>query len=306
MDFVTLKGMRNDLDHLPLRLQPDLRWALEVLFAEFEEALKGKLSEKRKAGRILKVILYGSQALDKAVHDPAGGYISDYDLLVVVNSEEFVDSEYWEGVNDRFLRRGLVNPMRHPIHFIVHSLQDVNDQLSRGRYFFMDIVREGIVLYEAKGLPFVEPKPLSPEVAHEEAQGYFDYWFTSAGEFFDDFSSNRDKGRLNKAAFELHQATERLYHCTLLTLTLYTPKLHNIEKLRDMSEKLDTRLIEAWPRDTRRARRFFQKLRRTYVDARYSKHYTVTAEELAWMSERVAVLRDIVRTICEEHLAKTR
>lgn len=40
------------------------------------------------------------------------------------------------------------------------------------------------------------------------------------------------------------------------------------------------------------------------MDARYSKHYTVTTEELAWMAERVAVLRDIVRTICEERLAQ--
>ena len=295
--------MRSDLDHLPLRQRSDLRWALDVLFSTFEEALKGKLSPERKQGRILKVILYGSQARGTAVRDPAGGYISDYDLLVVVNGEEFTDTEYWEGAEDRFLRQGLINPMRHPIRFIVHSLSDVNDQLSRGRYFFMDIMREGIVLYEAEGHPFVEPRPLLPEAAHEEAQGYFDNWFASAGEFFDDFKSNRDKGRFNKAAFELHQATERLYHCTMLVLTLYTPKLHDIEKLRDMSEKLDPRLIEAWPRDTRRARRFFQKLRRAYVDARYSKHYEIGTEELAWLGERVEVLQEIVRTICEERLA---
>ncbi|PVE24133.1 nucleotidyltransferase [Microvirga sp. KLBC 81] len=296
--------MHSELDHLPEQQQRDLRRALDVLFAEFEEALKGKLSSERKNGRILKVILYGSQARGKAVRDPVTGYVSDYDLLVVVNGEEFADPDYWEGAEDRLLRQNLINPMYHPIQFIVHSLGDVNDQLSRGRYFFMDIVREGIVLYEAEGHPFAEPKPLSPEAAHEEAKGYFDYWFTSAGEFFDDFSSNLGKGRFNKAAFELHQATERLYHCTLLVLTLYTPKLHNIEKLRDMSEKLDARLIEAWPRNTRRARRFFQKLKRAYVDARYSKHYTITTEELVWLGERVAVLRDIVRAICEEKLAK--
>jgi uncharacterized protein len=295
--------MRSDLDHLPLRQQRDLRRALDGLFAAFEEAQKGKLSEKRKQGRILKVILYGSQARGKAVRDLGTGYISDYDLLVVVNGEEFADLDYWEEAEDRFGRQHLTDPLRHPIQFIVHSLADVNDQLARGRYFFMDIVREGIALYEAEGHPFAEPQPLSPEMAHEEAQGYFDYWFQSAGEFLDDFNSNRDKGRFPKAAFELHQATERLYHCTLLVLTLYTPKLHDIEKLRGMCEKLDARLIEAWPRDTRRARRFFQKLRRAYVDARYSKHYEITEEELAWLGERVAVLRDLVRTMCEERLA---
>jgi uncharacterized protein len=113
-------------------MQADLRWALEVLFSEFEAAQKGRLSQKRKGGRILKVILYGSQARGRAVRDPAGGYISDYDLFVVVDKETFVDFAYWEGVEDRFEQRSVVNPMRHPFHFIVHSLADVNDQLARG------------------------------------------------------------------------------------------------------------------------------------------------------------------------------
>jgi uncharacterized protein len=295
--------MRSDLDHLPLRQQSDLRRALDVLFAAFEEALKGKLSPERKQGRILKVILYGSQARGTAVRDPAGGYISDYDLLVVVNGEDFADPDYWEGAEDRFGREHLINPMRHPVQFIVHSLADVNDQLARGRYFFMDIVREGIPLYEAEGHPFAEPQPLSPQAAHEEAQGYFDYWFPLAQNASALAKSSIENSVLRDAAFLYHQATERLYHCMLLVLTLYTPKLHNIEKLRDMSEKLDAHLIEAWPRDTKQARRFFQKLKRAYVDARYSKHYTITTEELAWLGERVAVLQDIVRTICEERLA---
>jgi hypothetical protein len=87
-------------------------------------------------------------------------------------------------------------------------------------------------------------------------------------------------------------------------LTLYTPKLHDLKRLRRDSENLDPRLIEAWPRDTRRARRFFQKLRRAYVEARYSKHYEINTEELAWLGERVAVLQQIVRTVCEERLAQ--
>src|SRR3712207_9062485 len=42
---------------------------------------------------------------------------------------------------------------------------------------------------------------------------------------------------LRDAAFDMHQAAERLYHCTLLVLTLYAPKLHDVEKLRNMCEK---------------------------------------------------------------------
>jgi hypothetical protein len=89
----------------------------------------------------------------------------------------------------------------------------------------------------------------------------------------------------------------------LLVLTLYTPKLHDIEKLRRMCESLDSRLIEAWPRNNKFARRCFQRLRRAYVDARYSPHYEITTEELVWIDTRIGVLREIVRTICEEKLA---
>jgi predicted transcriptional regulator len=46
-----------------------------------------------------------------------------------------------------------------------------------------------------------------------------------------------------------------------------------------------------------------RKLRRAYVDARYSKQYEITEEALAWMAERITVLREIVRTACEERLA---
>jgi hypothetical protein len=55
------------------------------------------------------------------------------------------------------------------------------------------------------------------------AREYYEEWYPSAGEFFDDFRSNTERGRGKKAAFELHQAAERLYHCALLVLTLYTP-----------------------------------------------------------------------------------
>ena len=32
--------------------------------------------------------------------------------------------------------------LRTPVNFIVHSLQQVNDALTHGRFFFMDIARE--------------------------------------------------------------------------------------------------------------------------------------------------------------------
>src|SRR5262245_31009145 len=82
--------MKSSLDHLPDAKRLELAQVLEVLFREFEEATKGKTSARRQ-GRILKVILFGSYARGNWVDDPVGGYKSDYDLLVVVNHDDFAD-----------------------------------------------------------------------------------------------------------------------------------------------------------------------------------------------------------------------
>ena len=281
---------------------------VEILFAEFEAAIAGGTMPYKRKGAILKVILFGSYARGDWVSDPIGGYISDYDLLVVVNDDKLTDiTDYWSKAEDHLLREyGIAHRLTAPASFIVHSLNDVNQQLRLGRYFFTDIVRDGIVLYEREGHTFAHPETLEPAEALKEAQGYFDTWFQSVGGFYRGYQYALKDGDRNKAAFDLHQATERLYHCVLLVLTLYSPKSHKLNFLRSQAEQLDGDLIGAWPRRTKFEQRCFELLRRAYVDARYSPHYKITAEELAWMGERVTVLQELVKAACEDRLLMMR
>ncbi len=53
---------------------------------------------------------------------------------------------------------------------------------------------------------------------------------------------------------------------------------------------------------TKLHRQAFDRLRRAYVEARYSAEYTVSDEELAWLVERVTRLQEIVGTICQDRL----
>lgn len=39
------------------------------------------------------------------------------------------------------------------------------------------------------------------------------------------------------------------------------------------------------------------------MKARYSKHHRISAEELAWLGERVEVFGQAVQVICEERIA---
>ena len=296
--------LADQLSHLPDTKRRELERVVKVLFDEFEDVTKTKLSDKRKLGRILKVILFGSYARGDWVEDRLSGYRSDYDLLIVVNSHQFTDlHEYWGKADEHFIREVTVTQnIKTPVNFIVHDLADVNDQLAKGRPFFNDIARDGIMLYEAPGHPLVRPKPLTAALIRTEAQANFDQWFPDAVEFQNIASFCIERNNLKLAAFNLHQAAERLYHCLLLVLTLYSPKSHRITMLRSQAEALDDRLKAVWPNDTKLHRQAFDRLRRAYVEARYSAEYAVSEDELAWLNERITLLREIVQTICVERL----
>ncbi len=298
--------MRIDLDHLPQKKQRELTRVVEILFAEFEDAVKLATSPRKKAGRILKIVLFGSYARGGWVDEPhtSKGYQSDYDILVIVNDRDLTDvASYWYKAEDRLLREASITT---PVNFIVHSFDEVSNALSQGQYFFSDIRREGIVLYELPGHPLLEPKLLTADAAYEAAGEQFGRWSESAREFYDDFRRNLELGRFNKASFELHQAVERFYHCVLLVLTNYSPATHNVKFLRSLAESRDARLIEGWPRESKFERRCFELLKRAYVEARYSEHYKITSEELAWLGQRVDVLQTLVEKVCAERLEELR
>ena len=90
----------------------------------------------------------------------------------MVNSKKLGDfATYWYKAADRFPRDRYIET---PVSFIVHSRREVNEALRKGRYFFTDIRKEGIVLYELDEESLAEPKPLTPKDAYETAKEYFE------------------------------------------------------------------------------------------------------------------------------------
>lgn len=240
------------------------------------------------------------------MEDPVGRYFSDYDLLVVVDRDELTDvPEFWARTEEQLLQAlASAKDLRTPVSLIYHSLDDVNEKLRLGRYFFMDIVREGVLLFEEPGHLFAEPKPLSPAEALRETRDYFEEWIESANRRFELARAALAKRYLKEAAFDLHQSTERLYHCLFLVRTLYSPKTHNLNQLRQLAEAIEPRLKEVWPRSTKFERRCYELLRDAYVKARYSRHYRISDEQLAWLASRVELLQAIVQELCEARIAE--
>ena len=302
-------NMKTGLEQLPDAKQRELVHVVEVIREGFAFAIARRTMPALRGGRLLKIILFGSYARGDWVEDPVGRYFSDYDLLVIVDREELTDvPEFWAKTEERLLQdlaSGEV--LRTPVSVIYHSLDDVNEKLKLGRYFFIDIVRDGILLFDEPGIVLAEPQSLSAEQALQETRDYFDEWFESAVDFLEgaEDARKRQKGKL--AAFLLHQAAERFYHCVLLVRTLYSPKTHNLSRLRQLSEEMEPSLKAVWPRETKFERRSFELLREAYVKARYSRQYRISEDELAWLSDRIQLLQSLVKQACEvriQELAK--
>jgi HEPN domain-containing protein len=167
-----------------------------------------------------------------------------------------------------------------------------------GRYFFVDILRDGITLFEEAGHEFVEPQQLSAQEALDESRDYFERWMQSADEALGTARFAMSQGWTNKAAFDLHQATERLYQCLFLVRTLYAPKTHNLNRLRALAEDIEPGLKQVWPGSTRDERRAYARLREAYINARYSREYRITSEQLEWLGTRVELLKTLAERAC--------
>jgi len=300
--------MRTDLDHLPGDKQRELERVVRIVFEEFEDALALANHGWKKRGRIEKIILYGSYARGGWVDEPhtAKGYQSDYDILIIVNDKRLTERvDYWLKLEDRFNRElAITHAIRTPVNFIVHTLQEVNDGLAHGRYFFMDVREDGIALYQVEDSELHVPKPKTPDQALAMAQEYFEEWFPAAMKRFEGANFYLNQGYTKDAAFDLHQATERLYHCILLVTTFYTPHVHNIGFLRTQAERLDRRLVDVWPRERRIDQARWEKLKEAYVKARYSKHYKISEAELSWLGRQVEDLGRVVHEVCAERIAE--
>jgi len=299
--------MRSGLDHLPERQQRELVRVRDYLLSGFESARTGgggATQTWRRNGQVLKIILFGSYSRSDWVDEPENGYLSDFDLLIVVSHENLTNiADFWWSAEDQILRDPDIG---RTVNLVVHDLETVNAALRRGEYFWSDIVRDGIALHEVPGHALATPQPMTTNDAQAAASSHFSKLTSSVDEWLELADLAISKGRVGdwpkKAAFNLHQAVETAYACFLLVHTFYFPRSHNIKFLRSLAEDADVRLVEAWPREQKLDRRRFEHLKRAYVEARYSDHFDVSIEDLEWMTLHTRKLRDLVARLCHDRI----
>lgn len=252
------------------------------------------------------VILFGSYATGKYVHRDryvedgiTYEYKSDYDLLIILSQNKQADNpSFIHGITANLKDLGLFTPV-NPIY---EGAGFVNEKLSEGNYFFTDIKNEGVLLYDSKRKKLARKRELNLEEIKEQAQDYFTEWFESANEFFDDFVHNFELKRYKKAAFELHQATERFYHTVSLVFTGYKHKTHDLEELGKIASTLNLDYKKIFPQKTQTEKHHFTLLQKAYIDSRYKKGYTITQKELEYLAKRVIKLRKLTEKVCKEKI----
>ena len=280
--------MKDSLNHLPQRKRGELARIVSIIR---EMAPKTEL-----------VILFGSYARGDAVHDVTLSgrttyeYASDFDILVIVKSQSLADQiDLWYDIEDKAGKL----PVETPVTLIAHDIAFVNAQLEKGQYFFSDIKKEGVILYDSKNCQLSEPKPLTPKQRLGRARSDFEYWFARANEFYRSYELNLKEDQYRIAAFDLHQATENFYKTVLLVYTNYRPKTHKIDKLSKMAGGHDPALFRIFPMGTDEEKRRFDLLRQAYVGARYDTGYIITTEELKYLARCIQILRDKTKASCE-------
>ena len=282
--------MKTSLSHLPQIKQEQILQLAEII----KDVVNPEM-----------IILFGSYAKGTYVEDKYRSkdgikyeYISDYDFLVVTNNNEIKTYVQESLIMDR------TENFESPINLEIHEINYINKGLELGEYFFVDIVKEGIVLHDKGTIEFVTPRELKEAEKREKAQRYFDTWFPQANAFIKSAIFNLKENELKVGVFVLHQAAESLYYSTLLVFTDYKPKVHNLWKLRKKSKPYSGELFSVFHAETdKNEEHLFDLLKRGYIDARYRADYFITMEELILLIDRVDRMQSIVEKICNEKIS---
>ena len=284
--------LKTSIAHLPDRFQQDLK-AITALMLKH-----GPKPEM--------IILFGSFARGEQVEDTTKvdgttfEYTSDYDILIVTERAIDLLGDRWRALTHWIDKR----PTPIPTSLITHDIHFLNERIRHNYYFFVDLLKEGIMLYDSGRYELAVPGELTPRKRLEKAQGYFEHWMKKANEFYENFEFNITKEYYSTAAFQLHQAAENYYAAFSLVMTDYKPKTHDLDELRKRGIMISEALRNVFPLGTKEEERLFTLLRKAYVDARYDANYTITLEELEYLAERVMVLKKLVAQLCEEEIAK--
>ncbi|MHC4474629.1 MAG: nucleotidyltransferase domain-containing protein, partial [Planctomycetota bacterium] len=165
--------MKKSLTHLPKRKREELRYITKLI--------------RKQSKYPQMIILFGSFARRDWVEDVyvednvTYEYKSDYDILVITKTRKIADRfTYWEEI----ARKAGRLPITNRVTIIAHDIEFINAQLRKGQYFFAEIKKEGILLYDSRKLKLAPARKRDIKQRAHDAKDNFKQFFPSAKEFY--------------------------------------------------------------------------------------------------------------------------
>jgi HEPN domain-containing protein len=181
-----------------------------------------------------------------------------------------------------------------------------NRQIATGQYFFSMLLRDGLLLYDAGGIPLAQAAEPDWAAIHSLARQDFDSTRGRAIAFYHGARFCQQQGHHRIAVFLFHQAAEQTYNGILLAFNGYKPCTHNLDKLRRHTMRLSVELALLFPRNTEEEDRLFKLLLTSYTSARYKADFIITPADLETLATRVESLLSIAQRICNNRINSLR
>lgn len=291
--------MKKTIKHLPILKQDELERIITTI--------------RQNCLEVEKIILFGSYARGdyKEKKDLAenrkSGHVSDYDILVITKDAlTALDTNLWHEIGEKCRNLKLSADPR----ILTHDIEELNNKLSVGQYFYSDIIEEGIIIFDAENFDFADRRKLSDDEIKKFRTEYFEHWFGRAERFFkhyevdfEDVKQDQDQSANGLAAFNLHQSAEASYKTILLVFTLYNPNEHFLAILGKECEEYFPELRNLFIKETEKQKDRFKLLEYAYIGGRYDPKYRISKSDLEVLANDVKKLLKITKRVCERKIS---
>lgn len=224
-------------------------------------------------------------------------FSSDYDILVVTSCIDASMADFKLDEVEKIFYQSA--PERTPaVQFLQEGVSTFTNFIHEARYFYTDILEQGVLLHKSPGYHIPQPGTLNYAQQCKQAKEYYKDWYKKGRGFLWGTYFYLFKRDYALASFVLHQATESFYHAIELVFTLKKPRQHDLYELIRSTKKHSELLACVFPFNTPEDKRLFDLLKRAYIESRYNPKFKVTRKDIRALLPHVRLLRRITKRIC--------
>ena len=181
---------------------------------------------------------------------------------------------------------------------MIEPIDYFNCSNNKKKYFFADVKKEGILLYDSKEFGLLPLTQLDSQERITAAKINYHRLMDKAERFRGYFHFGMNNGDFKGAAFNLHQMVEFLFNCILLVFNGYEVKTHDLKRLNKLCAANSNNFLTIFPNILPEEKRSFFLLQKAYLQSRYGEEYEINRNQLEYLSNRAEILMGVVIENC--------